>query len=148
MNDGSKQTNNAIESTKEPIKSKEEEAHLALLSELPGYVVESFMATGYDTLKVISKMDTSNSPGNSLEEIEHFISTEFAEDPRFARGNTSKSVFKFLAGHRKRITEFVSQIKSNLEQEEKDKRLKKKRQGDTSWIKSCAPATKAKQMYD
>ena len=44
--------------------SKEEQARLALQNELPEYVVESFMVTGYDTLQVISKMDTSNYPGN------------------------------------------------------------------------------------
>ena len=75
-------------------KSKEEQVHLALLDELPEYVVESFMVTGYDTLQVISRMDTSNSPGNSLEEIEQFISTEFTDDPYFVRGITSRYLLK------------------------------------------------------
>ena len=48
----------------EIVMSKEEQARLALQNELPEYVVESFMVTGYDTLQVISKMDTSNYPGN------------------------------------------------------------------------------------
>ena len=96
----------------ETIKSKEEEVHLALQNEMPEYIVESLMATGYDTLQVISKMDTSNSPGNSLQEIEEFISTEFLDDPRFARGITNRSVFKFLPAHRKRIIDF-HQIKIN-----------------------------------
>ena len=34
------------------------------------------MATGYDTLQVISKMNSSDSPENSLQEIEEFISIE------------------------------------------------------------------------
>ena len=38
------------------MKSKEEQARLALQDEIPEYVVESFMATGYDTLQVISKI--------------------------------------------------------------------------------------------
>ena len=79
----------------ETVKSKEEEARLALQDELPEYGTESFMATGYDTLQVISKMDTSDSPGNSLQEIEEFISTELIDDPRFACGITKRSVFKF-----------------------------------------------------
>ena len=122
----------------EIVMSKEEQARLALQNELPEYVVESFMVTGYDTLQVISKMDTSNSPGNSLEEIEQFISTEFIDDPRFARGITSRSVFKFLPGHRRRIIDFVQQIKFNLSLEEKLNRSKKK-------MKLCAPATKVKK---
>ena len=93
------------------------------------------MVTGYDTLQVISRMDTSNSPGNSLEEIEQFISTEFIDDPRFVRGITSRSIFKFLPGHRKRIIDFVEQVKFNLNQE---KRSKKK-------MKLCAPTTKVKK---
>ena len=80
--------------------SKEEKACLALNDELPDYVVESFMATGYDTLEVIAKMDTNRTPGNSLEEVEQYISMEFLEDHRFRRGITSRGNFKFLPGHR------------------------------------------------
>ena len=127
----------------ETVKSKEEEAHLALQDKLPEYVAESFMATGYDTLQVISKMDTSDSSGNSLQEIEEFISTELIDDPRFARGITNRSVFKFLPGHRKRIIEFVHQIKFNLNQE-KLKHSKKKKLGGSS-NKSCVPATTVKK---
>ena len=127
----------------ETVKSKEEEARLALQDELPEYVAESFMATGYDTLQVISKMDTSDSPGNSLQELEEFISTELIDDPRFARGITNRSVFKFLPGHRKRIIEFVHQIKFNLNQE-KLKHSKKKKLGGSS-NKSCVPATTVKK---
>ena len=107
--------------------SREEETLLALKRELPDYVVESFMATGYDTLQVIAKMDTSRNPGNSLEEIEQFISTEFIEDPHFARGITSIHTFKFLPGDRQRIINFISNIRKNLDQEEKAKRLNTKR---------------------
>ena len=96
----------------EIVMSKEEQPHLALQNELPEYVVESFMVTGhgYDTLQVISKMDTSNSPENSLEEIEQFISTEFIDDPRFACGITSRSVFKFLLGHCSRKIDFFNKL--------------------------------------
>ena len=34
------------------------------------------------------------------------------DDPRFACGITNRSVFKFLPGHRKRIIDFVQQIKT------------------------------------
>ena len=83
----------------EILQSQEEQAHLALQKELPEYVVESFMVTEYDTLQVISKMDTRNSPGNSLAEIEQFISTKFIDDPHFAHDITSRSAFKFLLCH-------------------------------------------------
>ena len=88
------------------------------------------MAAGYDTLHVIGKMDISKNPGNSLEEIEQFISSEFKDDPRFERGITSKSGFKFLPGHRLRILDFVSKIKLN-----QGKRFKNKRSADKSSVK-------------
>ena len=116
------------------IVSKEEEARLALKNELPDYVVESFMATGYDTLQVISKMDTSRNPGNSLQEVEEFISTEFAGDPHFQRGVTSNGTFKFLPGHRQRIVDFVEANRKKLDQEEKAKRLNCKRSSGKSNI--------------
>lgn len=106
--------------------SKEEKARLALKDELPDYVVESFMATGYDTLEVIAKMDTTRTPGNSLEEVEQYISMEFLEDHRFRRGITSRGNFKFLPGHRQRIVNFVEKVKK-MDQEEKEKRLSLKR---------------------
>ena len=116
------------------IVSKEEEARLVLKNELPDYVVKSFMATGYDTLQVISKMDTSRNPGNSLQEVEEFISTEFAGDPHFQRGVTSNGTFKFLPGHRQRIVDFVEANRKKLDQEGKAKRLNSKRSSGKSNI--------------
>ena len=90
---------NSIElNTEELVVVLKEEAHLALKKELPDYVVDSFMTTGYDTLQVISRMDTRN-PGNALEEVEQYISTEFIEDPCFQRGVTHCGTFKFLPGY-------------------------------------------------
>ena len=71
------------------------------------------MITGYDTLQVISRMDTSR---NALEEVEQYISTEFIEDPCFQRGVTNCGVtncgtFKFLPGHQQRNTDFMDKIK-------------------------------------
>ena len=57
-----------FEVTEEPIVVSKEDL-LPLKSELPDYVVESLMTAGYDTLQVMSKMDTSKNP---LEEVEQW----------------------------------------------------------------------------
>ena len=106
--------------------SKEENALVTLNEELPKYVVESFVCSGYDTLPVIAKMNES-----SIEEIEQFITEEFKEDPRFAQRINSKGIFKFLPGHRHRIADFISAIKLKFAQEQTTKRLgKRKRECD------------------
>ena len=69
MDDNSSERNTELNTEELVVVSKEEEAHLAL-KELPDYVADSFMTTGYDTLQVISRMDTSRNPGNALEEVE------------------------------------------------------------------------------
>jgi len=127
MDDKSSEANTEVTTERPIVLSKEEEALLALKSELPGYVVESLMTAGYDTLQVISKMNTSKNPGNSLEEVEQYISTECIDDPRFRRGITNHGTFKFLPGHRQRITDFVEKIRKSLDEEEKAKRLSLKR---------------------
>jgi len=96
--------------TEEPVAVSKEEAWIALKNELPDYIVDSFMTAGYDILPVISKMDTSKTAGNSLEEVEQYISTELIDDPRFCRGITNHDTFKFLPGHQQRITDFVNKI--------------------------------------
>ena len=48
--------------------SEEAEAVMAMKEKLPTYVMDSFIATGFDTLKVISEIDTSSDSG--LLEIE------------------------------------------------------------------------------
>ena len=40
-------------------RASEDEALIVMKEKLPGYVVDSFIATGFDTLKVISEIDTS-----------------------------------------------------------------------------------------
>ena len=41
---------------------------------LPEYVVNCFLAAGYDVTEVIAAMDVSENPGNSIESIENYIS--------------------------------------------------------------------------
>lgn len=107
--------------------NKEEEALAAMEHELPKYVVESFVCSGYDTLPVIAKMNN-----DTIGEIEQFITDEFREDARFAQGINSKCVFKFLPGHRHRITDFISAVKLRLAQEQTTLILKRKRECDKS----------------
>ena len=71
-------------------------------------VVNSFIATGYDTLDVIAELDN-----DGLEEIEAIINSDFVGDDRFvniATGNRSE--FKFQPGHRKRIQKFIEEVKN------------------------------------
>ena len=74
---------------------------------LPSYVVKCFTAAGFDTLEVIAKMDVSDHPGNSIEQIEQFISDEYPNDPEYKRGK------KFPPGHKIRIQDFVNQVKQS-----------------------------------
>ena len=67
---------------------------------LPPYIVKCFTTAGFDTMQVILKMDVSDEPGNSIEQIERFISDEHPDLL------TSKSK-KFPPGHRIRIQQFV-----------------------------------------
>ena len=43
---------------------------------LPSYITKCFTAAGFDTVDVIMKMDVSDDPGNSIEQIEQFIAAE------------------------------------------------------------------------
>ena len=89
--------------------SQEAEALLLMREKLPTYVTDSFIITGFATLKVISEMDCSD-----FGEIERYITTEYQGDSRFKPGFTVSGNFKFLPGHRKRITNFVSSVKQEL----------------------------------
>ena len=84
--------------------SEEVEAVLLMKERLPSYVVESFIVSGYDTLKVISEMESDD-----LLEIEQHISNECKCDSRFDAGFSVSGIFKFLPGHRKRIMKFVTE---------------------------------------
>ena len=71
------------------------------------YVVKCFEAAGFETLKVIAEMNIGNEPGNSIEQIEHFITDQFPNDPEYQRGK------KFPPGHKIRIQRFVEEVKQN-----------------------------------
>ena len=86
-----------------------QEALLAMQKRLPAYVVNCLIAAGYDTLSVISNINTSKEPGNTLQEIEDFINSEFPQDSQFLPTPNSKSC-KFLPGHRYLIEQFIKDL--------------------------------------
>ena len=84
----------------------EKEALQLMQGALPLYVPKCFTAAGFDMVEVIKKMDVSDEPGNSIEQIEQFIA---AEHPDLI---SSKSK-KFPPGHRIRIKEFIDNLRQS-----------------------------------
>ncbi len=89
-----------------------QEAITEMTAKLPEYVVNCFEAAGYDTLDIIADADVSNKPGNSIEEIEKFISETYPNNPKFCRDIAAPSPFRFPPGHRKRICNFVQEVRA------------------------------------
>lgn len=124
-------------------KSITEPAVLLMKAHLPPYIVNCFLASGYDTFSVISDMDTSDNPGNSLQGMEDFINEQYPDDPLYLH---SGKVCKFPPGHRIRIKKFVELVKekSKLSQQSKRKlsfqnaKSKRVKQGDDSTCDSSA----------
>ena len=87
-----------------------DEAISLMKKKLPTYIVNSFIATGYDKLDVIADLTNEN-----ITEIEAIIKHDFVGNDRFVNhstGNTSDmSLFKFQSGHRKRIQKFIEEAK-------------------------------------
>lgn len=75
-----------------------------LKAKLPDYIVKCFIVAGFDTLDVISQMDVSNVPGNSIELIEEYVSREH---PECLPGT------KFPPGHRLRIKNLVEDVRAS-----------------------------------
>ena len=59
---------------------------------LPTYIVNCFIATGFDTLEAITEMDVSSSPKNSIRVIEEYINRRKVELLECIRPNSS-SIF-------------------------------------------------------
>lgn len=95
----------------------ENQAQQLMKEKLPLYVVKCFIAAGFDTLEVIAEMNISNEAGNSIMQIENFISDEYPDDPEHVRGK------KFPPGHKIRIQKFVTGVKQDsVETEEQPKK--------------------------
>lgn len=91
------------------------EACALMKRRLPSYVVNSFIATGYDTLDVIAQINDE-----ALAEIEKIINSDYSEDfsedtcftNQATHATSSASIFKFQPGHRKRIKMFVEEVQA------------------------------------
>ena len=90
------------------------EAVTMMRRNLPEYVVNCFVAAGYDTLDIIAEMDVSDKPGNSLQVIEEFIAKEYPNDPQYTRCTMAPS-FKFPPGHQQRIAKFVGEVTNHVQ---------------------------------
>ena len=90
------------------------EAVTMMRRNLPEYVVNRFVAAGYDALDIIAEMDVSDKPGNSLQVIEEFIAKEYPNDPQYTRCTMAPS-FKFPPGHRQRIAKFVGEVANHVQ---------------------------------
>eukprot|EP00731_Ephydatia_muelleri_P001762 Em0001g1762a len=84
-----------------------------LRSKLPGYIVSCMLAAGFDTLDTVARMDVGNQPGNSIQIIEEYISSNFPGDARYMHAPLLGSTCKFPPGHRIRIERFVQELRSS-----------------------------------
>lgn len=90
---------------------------------LPEYVVNCMRTSGFDVPEVVSSMDVTDKPGNSIEQIEHFIGENFADQEEYKNTYFQSSSarlpmggrFVFPPGHRIRISNFVSHVKNQLD---------------------------------
>ena len=136
----------------DPILSSNNESHgsfqseqfkaLALMKDnLPEYVIESFVEAGFDTLDVISQIDTTG-----IEEIEQFITREFVDDVRFKQG--FRVTGEFLPGHRRQINNFIVKVNEEINSYSKKLkfRQKSKRTSTTTEAQSSATNSKRKKI--
>ena len=97
---------------------------------LPVYVVNCLLAAGYDVIEVISNMDVSENPGNTINKIENFIERNFPGDCRYVPSSLTHSTehsqhlaqhstkltanFEFPPGHRERICSFIQEVRAKV----------------------------------
>ena len=99
---------------------------------LPVYVVNCLLAAGYDVIEVISNMDVSENPGNTINKIENFIEKYFPGDCQYVPSSLPHSMehsqhlahdqhstkltanFEFPPGHRERICNFVQEVRAKV----------------------------------
>ena len=48
---------------------------------LPEYIVNCFIASGYDEETVICNLDVSDKPGNGISKVESYANRKFADSP-------------------------------------------------------------------
>lgn len=110
--------------------TQQKEALLLMQSKLPEYIVNCFVAAGFDTIGAIATMDVSENPENSLHVIEEFINRKHPNDPRFTF-NAMASTLEFPPGHRGIVKSFVNEVK----QLDEEKRAIRKRHSKATSVK-------------
>lgn len=86
-----------------------------LKTKLPEYVVNCFLISGFDTQDVVATMDVSNQPGNSIEQIEQFITeNKLFQDPKYVDEMIYQERFIFPPGHRLRIVQYVTRLREEI----------------------------------
>ena len=108
--------------------SDESPVLLLMKRRLPPYIVKCFQAAGYDERETISRMDISESTGNSINKIELYIQRKFSDNHEYIHDSSMlSSPFEFPPGHRDRICHFVQEVRAL-----KDKgTTNKRKQGST-----------------
>ena len=84
------------------------------------YIVKYIPAAGFYTSEVISFMDTSENPGNTITIIESFIDKYYSGNKDFYLNSAmpmGQQPFCFPPGHCLRISNFVSKVKGKYKRE-------------------------------
>ena len=98
---------------------------------LPPYIVNCVVSAGFDEVEVLSSMDTSENPGNSIEKIK-FIERKFASSS--VHNPFSSSPFEFSPGHRIRLSYFIREVKT-LCRNKNDVKVNRKRKMESQFEK-------------
>ena len=89
---------------------------------LPEYVINCFLAAGYDSADTIASMEVSG-PRNSIEVIEEFIDKHFRGNGAYYNNSLlAKHPFVFPPGHKVRIASFIAEVKNAIKPSTKPKR--------------------------
>ena len=98
------------------------EAQSLMRKMLPSHIVNCLLQTGYDTLDVLAEINNE-----SLIEIERIINSEYPNEICFRHQPVptaaAPTVLKFSPGHRKRIMNFVEEIKDLINTRQKDRTI-------------------------
>ena len=78
-------------------------------AQLPEYIVNCLVASGFDSSIALGTLDLSEKPTNSLEDVRRFITKKFPNDDRY-KCDASSCVAEFPPGHINLIKEFVKDI--------------------------------------
>ena len=99
---------------------------------LPPYAVNCLLATGYDSADVIYSMNTSEEPDNSFVVIEKFIDQYFrGSEEYYSNSILCQHQFVFPPGHKVRIANFVSEVRSICRPTLLSKERKRKQQASS-----------------